>query len=89
MPQGSSGTGRRGGVSWPILGGRTPAHHGSSTQSGRRTTLVVVYELSRTDARRIDAIHEDVPFTKTMAAAIRREIKDLARWLSLELALPR
>ena len=34
---------------------------------------------------RVDAIHEDVPFTKTMTAAVHREIKDLARWLSLDL----
>jgi hypothetical protein len=26
-----------------------------------------------------------VPFTKTMAAAIDREIKDLSRWLGLDL----
>jgi uncharacterized protein YcaQ len=42
------------------------------------------------DARllRVDAIHEDEPFTKTMTAAIDREIKDLARWLELDLMLP-
>jgi uncharacterized protein YcaQ len=34
---------------------------------------------------RVTAIHEDVPFTKTMAAAVRREIKDLAGWLELDL----
>ena len=38
---------------------------------------------------RVHAIHQDVPFTKTMTAAIGREIKDLADWLRLELALPR
>jgi uncharacterized protein len=37
---------------------------------------------------RVDAIHEDEPFNKTMAAAVRRELKDLARWLELDLALP-
>jgi len=37
---------------------------------------------------RIDAIHEDEPFSKAMAAAIDREIKDLARWLELDLMLP-
>ena len=36
---------------------------------------------------RVDAIHQDVPFNKTMTAAIDREIKDLARWLKLELVL--
>jgi hypothetical protein len=30
---------------------------------------------------RVDAIHEDMPWTKAMTAAIRREIKDLASWL--------
>ena len=34
---------------------------------------------------RVDAIHQDVPFTKTMTAAVDREIKDLARWLELDL----
>ena len=34
---------------------------------------------------RIDAIHEDVPFSKTMTAAVDREIRDLARGLDLEL----
>jgi hypothetical protein len=38
---------------------------------------------------RVDAIHQDVPFTRTMTAAVTREIKDLARWLELDLALPR
>jgi uncharacterized protein YcaQ len=31
------------------------------------------------------AVHEDVPFSKTMTAAVGREIRDLARWLDLEL----
>ena len=34
---------------------------------------------------RVDAVHEDVPFTKTMSAAVRREITALAEWLGLEL----
>jgi uncharacterized protein len=33
----------------------------------------------------VNALHEDVPFTKAMTAAVRREIKDLARWLALDL----
>ncbi|HEY6737207.1 MAG TPA: crosslink repair DNA glycosylase YcaQ family protein, partial [Actinopolymorphaceae bacterium] len=37
---------------------------------------------------RVDAIHEDVPFTTAMARAIDREIHDLARWLELDLELP-
>jgi hypothetical protein len=38
---------------------------------------------------RVDSIHQDVPFTKRMTADVRREIDDLARWLDLDLALPR
>jgi uncharacterized protein YcaQ len=37
---------------------------------------------------RVHAIHEDVPFTKAMTAQVRREIKGLAHWLELDLALP-
>ncbi|MGW7681019.1 DNA glycosylase AlkZ-like family protein [Kribbella sp. NPDC054772] len=36
---------------------------------------------------RVDAIHEDEPFSKTVTAALHREIRDLARWLRLELVL--
>jgi uncharacterized protein YcaQ len=32
-------------------------------------------------ALRIAAVHRDVPFTKTMAAAVDHEIQDLVRWL--------
>ena len=35
---------------------------------------------------RVNAIHQDEAFTKAMAAAVDREIKDLARWLGLDLA---
>ena len=37
---------------------------------------------------RVDAIHQDEVFGKTVAAAVDREIRDLARWLQLELLLP-
>ena len=37
---------------------------------------------------RVDAIHQDVPFDTTMTAAVESEIKDLARWLELDLTLP-
>jgi uncharacterized protein YcaQ len=43
----------------------------------------------RSGVLRVSAIHEDVAFTKAMTAAIGREIKDLARWLRMDLALPR
>lgn len=36
---------------------------------------------------RVDAIHRDVDFSKTMSAAVDREISDLARWLDLDLVL--
>ncbi|MEA2522637.1 MAG: uncharacterized protein QOI81_2283 [Actinomycetota bacterium] len=38
---------------------------------------------------RVDAIHEDEPFNKTTTAAVRRELRDLARWLELDVTLPR
>jgi uncharacterized protein len=37
---------------------------------------------------RVDAIHQDVPFSPRIASAVRREITDLARCLDLDLALP-
>ncbi|HEX3646998.1 MAG TPA: crosslink repair DNA glycosylase YcaQ family protein [Pseudonocardiaceae bacterium] len=38
---------------------------------------------------RVAAVHEDVPFTKAMTAAVHRELKDLGRWLDLPVSLPR
>jgi len=37
---------------------------------------------------RVNAIHPDVTFTKTMTTAVHREIRDLAHWLELDLTLP-
>ncbi len=37
---------------------------------------------------RVAAVHQDVPFSDAMTAAVDREITDLARWLDLELELP-
>jgi uncharacterized protein len=34
---------------------------------------------------RVDAIHEDEPFSKALTAAVQHEIDDLAKWLQLEL----
>jgi uncharacterized protein len=34
---------------------------------------------------RVNAVHQDIPFTKTMTAKIDREVADLASWLDLEL----
>jgi hypothetical protein len=36
----------------------------------------------------VRAVHQDVPFTRSMTAAVDSEIADLARWLDLELVLP-
>jgi uncharacterized protein len=36
----------------------------------------------------VDAIHQDVSFGKAMTAAVDREIKDVARWLELDLSMP-
>ena len=36
----------------------------------------------------VNAIHRDVPFTKPVTSAVHHEIKELARWLDLELSLP-
>jgi uncharacterized protein len=33
---------------------------------------------------RVNAIHRDVDFDKTMEAAVRAEIEELANWLGLE-----
>jgi hypothetical protein len=33
---------------------------------------------------RVNAIHEDVKFTKAIAKAVEKEIADLASWLELE-----
>ena len=37
---------------------------------------------------RVAAVHEDVPFSKAMATTVHAEIRDLARWLDVELELP-
>jgi uncharacterized protein YcaQ len=37
---------------------------------------------------RVAAIHRDLPFSSVMTTAVDRELKDLARWLDLELVLP-
>jgi uncharacterized protein len=37
---------------------------------------------------RVNAIHQDVPFSRATAAAVHREIRTLADWLGLDLRLP-
>ena len=39
----------------------------------------------RAGVLRVDAVHEDRPFSRTMAVAVRNELEDLARWLDLSL----
>ncbi|TCO42286.1 hypothetical protein EV646_114109 [Kribbella antiqua] len=36
---------------------------------------------------RVDAIHEDEPFTKRLAKAVQHEVEDLAKWLDLQLVI--
>jgi uncharacterized protein YcaQ len=36
---------------------------------------------------RVDAIHEDAPFSKTLSTAVHRELQDLAKWLELHLVV--
>jgi len=36
---------------------------------------------------RVNALHQDIPFSGEMTAAITQEIEDLARWLDLDLAV--
>jgi hypothetical protein len=37
---------------------------------------------------RVDALYQDVAFTRTMTAAVDHEIKDLSHCLELDLMLP-
>ncbi|TCC44320.1 winged helix-turn-helix domain-containing protein [Kribbella capetownensis] len=36
---------------------------------------------------RVDAIHEDAPFSKALSTAVHRELQDLAKWLQLHLVV--
>ena len=40
-------------------------------------------------ALRVNAVHQDVSFTRATTTAVNREIRDLAAWLELDLRLPR
>jgi uncharacterized protein YcaQ len=42
----------------------------------------------RAGVLRVDAIHQDVAFNRTMTAAVDREIRDLAHWLEMDLTFP-
>jgi uncharacterized protein len=42
----------------------------------------------RAGVLRVDAIHRDEPFSRALTTRVRREIKDLAAWLGLDLDLP-
>jgi len=37
---------------------------------------------------RVNAIHEDVKFTRTMTKAVQAELEDLALWLGLDALEP-
>jgi uncharacterized protein YcaQ len=37
---------------------------------------------------RVDAVHEDEPFSRALAADVRDELASLAAWLQLDLAMP-
>jgi uncharacterized protein len=39
------------------------------------------------DVLRVDAVHQDAPFSPALTAAVDQEIKDLAHWLGLDLML--
>lgn len=56
----------------PILWGDRLVGKLDATTDKRRRTL------------RVDAVHEDERFTKSMAAAVDREIEDLTRWIERE-----
>jgi uncharacterized protein len=43
----------------------------------------------KTGTLHVDAVHEDVPFTKTIAAAVDHEIAELTRWLQHEHSVDR
>ncbi|MFG1622079.1 DNA glycosylase AlkZ-like family protein [Kribbella sp. NPDC049227] len=36
---------------------------------------------------RVDAVHEDAPFSKALSTAVHRELQDLAKWLELHLVV--
>ena len=40
------------------------------------------------DVLRVNAIHQDMPFSRATAAAVHQEIRALADWLGLDLRLP-
>ena len=42
----------------------------------------------RAGVLRVGAVHQDIPFNKAMSAAVGSEIRDLARWLEMDLELP-
>ena len=42
----------------------------------------------RAGVLRVTAVHQDVPFTAAVTAAVEREVADLAEWLELDLVTP-
>ena len=51
----------------------------------RKFRLFQIGDDSSKPSLRVDAIHEDEPFSKALTAAVQHEIDDLAKWLQLEL----
>jgi len=60
----------------PILAGDRLVGKVDATTDRRRGVL------------RVDAIHEDISFSRTTSAKVTAELADLAEWLDVELLLP-
>ena len=71
-----AGTRRWGYWAMPILAGDRLVGKVDATTDRRRGVL------------RVDAIHEDSPFSRTTSAKVTAELADLAEWLDVELLLP-
>jgi hypothetical protein len=86
-----SGDPRGGGAAHPRRAAVARAGHRTGAGTGNALSILhgdrLVGKLDATADRkggvfRVDAIHEDVPFTKAMTTAVRTEVKDLARPIS-------
>ena len=70
-------------------GSRMWGYYALPILSGDRLVGKLDAKADRRDGElRVAAVHRDVAFTKAMASAVDREIRDLALWLDLELVLP-
>ncbi len=57
----------------------------SQRSEGYVSSRLNVLAIAKAGVLRIDAVHQDVDFTKTMTTDVDRAIADLARWLELDL----